>query len=71
MTPEPQQPPRESRERESIRWHINCQIGTFLGWTDLHGGPPHGTFWRGYAPLIQRCLELPDFLSQIEQDRTV
>lgn len=30
-----------------------------LGWTDIHGGPPQGAYWRGTNPKTGRVEEIP------------
>lgn len=31
------------------------------GWTDIHGGPPEGAFWRGRNPKTGKVERLPPF----------
>jgi len=31
-----------------------------IGWTDIHGGPPNGAYWRGVNPATGRVEEIPE-----------
>ena len=45
---------------------INQEIGEYLGWTDLHGGGPHGLGLRGTPPNKTNetnCEMLPDYVN--------
>ena len=42
-------------------------IAEICGWTDIHGGPPEGAYWRGANPLRPDLLkeEIPDYLNDL------
>lgn len=40
---------------------LNCDFARSVGWTDIHGGPPDGSFWRGVPPGGNRPVAIPDF----------
>ncbi len=37
------------------------------GWTDIHGGPPVGAYWRGRNPETGRIEAIPDLSTLNEQ----
>lgn len=39
---------------------LSIAVATYLGWTDIHGGPPVGTHWRGTPPSGGGCKAIPD-----------
>jgi len=39
---------------------LSIAVATYLGWTDIHGGPPDGTYWRGTPPSGGGCKAIPD-----------
>lgn len=41
------------------------EIGSALGWTDIHGGPEDGgAYWRGTPPGSKRVVACPDWLNE-------
>ena len=42
-------------------------LAELAGWKDIHGGPPHGTNWRGINPARPQGLmeEIPDYLRDL------
>jgi len=48
-------------------------LAKHFGWTDIHGGPPAGAFWRGTNPKRPLGLkeEIPDYFNDLNACREV
>ena len=66
---DPQDAAKEEREDRDISPADEKRIAhaRSLGWKDIHGGPPFGSYWRGTPPSGKGCEPIPTVINPVPE----